>query len=343
MHQRVLYRSVAALALVALVAGCGGSAATATPATPATAAPASAANASAAPASIAAADIQICHMIFDTSIPFYTNLIKGSNDEAKKLGVKVDIVNGTAELTGQIAVIQQFITRPCSAILVSTSDSNGIVPVVKQANAAGIPVFAVNLLIGEGADVVTYVGVDDYQFGLNQATLLKQALPNGGKVAYMNGKLGVSAQIQRKQGFTDGLKNATGFTIIDEQSANWDSGQALALTQDWLSKYPKGQLDAIVDQGPEGAVAAKYVMDNGRSEIKFIVGDYPAEVKAGITNGSIYGTTDQDPYPQGTQSVLAAYNWLTGAKDQVKQPKMLLDLPIITKANVDQFPPAWGG
>lgn len=321
---------------LAVVAGCSSSAATPPPAGASGTAPTTA-------GSPAAANLHFCWMIFDTSIPFYTNLIKGANDQATKLGVKLDIVNGTAELTGQIAVVQQFITQKCSAIIISTSDSTGIVPVVKQANDAQIPVFAVNLGIGTGADFVTYVGVDDYQFGVNQGKLLMQALPNGGKVAYMNGKIGVDAQIQRKAGLMDTIKSQSNITIVAEGTANWDSAAALALTQDWLSKYAKGSLDAIVDQGPEGATAAKYVTDNGRTDVKYIVGDFPQTVKDGIAAGYIYGTTDQDPYPQGTGGVQAAFDWLTGNKSAVTQPKMLLDLPIITKDNVDKYPAAWNG
>jgi ABC-type sugar transport system substrate-binding protein len=337
MHMNKLGRIASAAMAIAIVAGCSSSTATTAPtAAPATAAPTTA-------ASVAATPLHFCWMIFDTSIPFYTNLIKGANDQATKLGVKLDLVNGTAELTGQIAVVQQFITQKCDAILISSSDSKGIVPVVKQANEANIPVFAVNLGIGEGADVVTYIGVDDYQFGVQQGTLLMKALPTGGKVAYMNGKIGVDAQIQRKAGLMDTIKGHPEYEIIAEGTANWDSAAALALTQDWLSKYPKGSLNAIVDQGPEGATAAKYVSENGRTDVTYIVGDFPQTVKDGIKAGYIYGAPDQDPYPQGTGGIQAAYDWLTGNKSAVKQPKMLLDLPMITKDNVDQYPAAWNG
>lgn len=337
MHLNKLGRIASIAAAAAIVASaCSSSAATQSP----TANAPTAAGSSAA-ASVNPADLHFCWMIFDTSIPFYTNLIKGANDQAAKLGVKLDIVNGTAELTGQIAVVQQFITQKCSAIIISTSDSKGIVPVVQQANAAKIPVFAVNLGVAEGA--ITYIGVDDYQFGVNQGKLLLQALPNGGKVGYIDGKMGVDAQIKRKAGLMDTIKDHSNIQIVAEQSANWDNSQALAITQDWLNKYPKGQIDAIVDQGPEGSTAAKYVSENGRSEIKYIVGDFPQSVKDGIAAGYVYGTTDQDPYPQGTGGVQAAYDWLTGNKSAVKQPQMLLDLPIVTKDNVDKYPAAWNG
>jgi len=242
-----------------------------------------------------------------------------------------------------VAVVQQLIAQKVDAIIITPSDATGITPVVKQANAAGIPVFAANNRADDkAAQLVTFIGADDVEFGTQQANLLLQALPNGGKVAYMMGELGTSAQLLRKQGFDAVLASHPEIKIVESQTAHWDAAQALSLTQVWLGKYPAGQLDAIVDQGPEGANAAKYVYDSGRTDIKFIVGDYPIEVKQGITNGTIYGTVDQDPRPQGERSIEAAVQWVTGQKDKVKQPNEYLPLPIVTKANVDQYPAAWG-
>lgn len=302
----------------------------------------SSAPASMDPADAACAGKRLGFMIWNTSVPFYTNLIAGAEEQAAALGMDVDIRSGNGELSGQVAVVQQFITEGFDMILVAASDPQGIVPVIQEANAAGIPVLAVNTKVAEGAEVVTYVGVDDYVFGQNQGELLKRALPEGGRIAYINGHLGVSAQIDRRAGLMDALGGDERYVFVEEQTAEWDNARALALVQDWLNKYPAGELDAIVDQGPEGATAAKYVVDSGRTEIKFIVGDYPADVKAGIADGSIYGTTNQDPRPQGTMGVQVACWYLTGRTDRIQTPNMYLDLPIITIENVDEYPPAWG-
>jgi ribose transport system substrate-binding protein len=304
--------------------------------------PSTAPAASVNPADAACAGKRLGFMIWNTSVPFYTNLIKGAEDQAAALGMDIDIRSGNGELTGQVATVQQFITEGFDMILVAPSDPQGIVPVIQEANAANIPVLAVNTKVGDGGTVVTYVGVDDFVFGQNQGELLKLALPDGGTVAYINGHLGVSAQIDRRAGLMDALGGDAKYQFVEEQTAEWDNAKALALVQDWLNKYPAGELDAIVDQGPEGATAAKYVMDSGRTEIKFIVGDFPADVKAGVADGSIYGTTDQDPYPQGTNGVQVACWYLSGQTDKIVSPNMYLDLPIITIENVDQYPAAWG-
>jgi ABC-type sugar transport system substrate-binding protein len=157
------------------------------------------------------------------------------------------------------------------------------------------------------------------------------------------GALGVSAQTLRRDGLMDVLQGVDNITIVEEQSANWDNAQALALTQDWLSKYPAGELHAILDQGPEGATAAQYAHENGREEIKFLMGDYPADVKTAIEAGYVFGTVNQDPYPQGTTAVDMACLVLTGRAEEVPTPNVYLPLPIVTAENVDEYPPAWGG
>ena len=57
---------------------------------------------------------------------------------------------------------------------------------------------------------------------------------------------------------------------------DFDNAKALAVVQDLLTRFPKGELDAIIMQGPEGGSAVDFANRNGREEIKFIAGDYPA-------------------------------------------------------------------
>jgi ribose transport system substrate-binding protein len=283
-------------------------------------------------------------MIFDTSIPFYSNLISTAKKTAEELGVTLDIQSGRNDMSGEISVIQQFVAQKMDAILVSPSNSTAIVPIIQQVNQAGIPVFAVNLPIdtSTGAQVVTYVGVDDFTFGQKQGELLVQAVGEKAKVAYIMGRLGVSAQLQRKAGLEDTLKAHPGIEIVETQSADWDNSKALAITQDFLSKYPQGTLQAIIGQGPETVTGATFAKQQGRTDVKFVVGDFPADVKAAIADGTVYGTIDQDPAPQGEFGIRDAVAWLNGDKAAVPQPNHYLPLPIITKENVDQFPAAWG-
>jgi ABC-type sugar transport system substrate-binding protein len=292
-----------------------------------------------------AAQKRIGFMIWNTSVPFYSNLIKTAKETAAKNNVALDIQSGNSDLSTQISVVQQFIAQQDDIILIAPSDPKGIVPVIRQANEANIPVMAVNTSadVSTGAKVITYVGVDDFVFGQRQGELLAKAVGENGKVAYILGKLGTSAQLAREAGLMDTLKKHPGIAIVAKQAADWDNAKALAITQDYLSKYPKGSLDAIVDQGPEGVNGANFAATNGRTDVKFIMGDYPADVRAAIIKGTVVGTVDQDPAPQGKFGIEDAVKVLDGKTSEVPSPNHFLDLPIITKDNAEPTPAAWGG
>jgi len=281
-------------------------------------------------------------MLWNASVPFYSNFIKGQQEAADKLGVELVMVDGKGDLGSQVAGIQQLITQGVDAIIVTASDAEGIAPAVKQAVEAGIPVFAANNRVADDAGAVTFIGADDVEFGRQQANLLVQEVGEDATVGYLLGTLGTSAQLLRQEGFEEVLGEHPGITLVETQTENWDAAEALGVVQDWMNKYAVGTLDAIVCQGPEAANAAKYAHDNGRTDISFVLGDYPVEVRNGIEAGYVLGTVDQDPYPQGFRSVEAAVQWLTGEQDKVVQPNEYLELPIVTAANVADYPPAWG-
>lgn len=288
-------------------------------------------------------NIVIGSMIWNTSVPFYAGMIKGEKAEAAKLGATIKIVSGNGDMSTEVSDIQQFVTEKVSAILVTSSSPTGIVPALDLANQAGIPVIAVNNTAGPGAKIVTYVGSSDYTYGQQQARLLVKAIGTHGNVGYVLGELGTSAELDRKAGFMSVLKNYPGIHIVASQTANWDNSQALSVVQDWLSKYPKGSLNAIVDQGPEGETPARYAATNGRSEIKFIVGDYPTSVRTGILQKQIYGTIDQNPYPQGTLGVEYAVWDLDGKANSIPKPDAYQPLPVVTAANAPGTPAAYQG
>jgi ribose transport system substrate-binding protein len=288
---------------------------------------------------------RIGFMIWNTSVPFYSNLIKTANETAKKNNIELDIQSGNGDLSAQISIVQQFIAQQVDMILIAPSDPKGIVPVIRQATAANIPVMAVNTKAdtSSGAKVLTYVGVDDFVFGQRQGDLLVKAVGENAKVAYIVGKLGTSAQLDREAGLMDTLKKHPGITIVEKQAADWDNSKALAITQDYLSKYPQGAINAIIDQGPEGVNGADFAASGGRTDVKFILGDYPADVRNAIIKGTVYGTVDQDPAPQGQVAIEDAVAYFSGQEAKIPAPNHYLDLPTITKDNVEQYKAAWGG
>ncbi len=279
----------------------------------------------------------------NTSISFLATLDKAIKTEAASHGWDTVILNGNFDAATQANNVSTLIAKKVDVILVISSSPTSVVAPIAQAKKAGIPVIAVNAQLDKAAQIVTYVGASDFDYGVSQGKLLLQALPNGGKVAVILGPIGDTPQVQRLAGLNSVLKDHPEISIVATPSDGFDNAKNLAATQDLLAKYPKGSIDAIVAQGPQMYVGADYALKNGRGEIKFIAGDYSTQVEASIKSGALYGSVNQSPVLEGQLGARFAYYWLTGKKDKVKTPVYLIPLPEITKANVDKNPAEWTG
>jgi ABC-type sugar transport system substrate-binding protein len=278
-------------------------------------------------------------------VPFYANFKTGLEDGAKQFGFTYDLVDGNSgDVATELGNLQNFIAQKKDLILLTPS-GQGIIPGIKQVNDAGVPIIEVNNKAGFGGkdvNVLTYVGADDVEFGRLQGKLLDQAF--GGKkarVAYVMGFAGTSPQILRAKGWDEFRAKHPEYEEVARVTDDFDAAKALAVVQDLLSRFPKGQLDAILMQGPEASAAVDFAQRNGRDEIKFIVGDYPEDVRELIAEGKIYGTVDQDPYPQAYNAMKMAWLHFNGKDSEIPKP-YFLPLPLVTKENAEKTPAAWG-
>lgn len=287
--------------------------------------------------------LDIGFMAFDIGLdPFVSAMVDEIKAEAKSSDVDLDVRNGANDLNKQISQIQDFITAKKDAIIVYPGDPEGIGPAVRQAEKAGIPVFTVNLQLNENVPVTAYVGADDEEYGRLQGEMLLDALKGEpGEVALVMGGLGTSAQILRTKGLEGVLADHPEVKVIEKQSDAWQGDKTLSLTQDWVSKHPKDELDAIVVQGPQAMGAVRWANKNGRDQIKWVLGDYPTDLVQPIKDGLIVGTISQDPAEQGREVLEAALTYLTGDKGSIKK-QQFTPLPTVTKDNVDELKPVFG-
>ncbi|MCA9860700.1 MAG: sugar ABC transporter substrate-binding protein [Thermomicrobiales bacterium] len=279
------------------------------------------------------------------SVPFYANFKTGLEDGATRFGFEYDLRDGGGgDLAVEVGNVQDFIAQGYDLILLTPS-GEGIIPGIIEANNAGIPVIEVNNQAGfpsDEADVVTYVGADDVEYGRQQARLLNQLFGDEpARIGYVQGITGTSPQINRSQGFDEVLAEFPQYEILATVTNDFDSAKALAVTQDLLTRFPKGELDVIVMQGPEGVAAAQFAQQNGREEVQFILGDYDAAVRQAIIDGYVAGTVNQDPYPQAFEGMHMAWLYLNGQESEIPMP-FFQDLPIITAENAEAVPPSWG-
>jgi ABC-type sugar transport system substrate-binding protein len=284
-------------------------------------------------------------VINDLSNPFLATLAQAEQATAHKLGATIHVVSGssggTISISTQIAEVKQFVSEHVNALLLTASDPQAIVPAVKLANRAGIPVFAVNTTVGKGAKTVTFVGDNDYQYGVQEAKLLAQALHGKGKVALLEGVLGDSPEVLRTEAIRATLAKYPHIKIVATAVDDWTNPQNIADVQNLLSRYGAKGLQAVVAEGPEMYAGAELARSKGDKSTVFIAGDYSKQVQQAIEKGALYGTVDQSPALEGQMAVQYAMDYLTGKRSMIKKPQAYIPLPLITKANVHKINATW--
>jgi len=126
---------------------------------------------------------------------WYQNVIKGMKAHGKELGIEVEVQDANLDISKQVSAAEDFIAKGVDVLIITPVNEEGVVPLLRQAKAANIPV------VLEGNPVkgmTTMVAICDYDTGYFSGV-------EAGK--YAKEKLGLlSATVLRSHGFMDGLK-----------------------------------------------------------------------------------------------------------------------------------------
>lgn len=136
--------------------------------------------------------------------PFFKVIGDHITSEGKKHGFESLIVSADKDSAKQSNQVKDFIVKKMDAIVLSPCDSKAIIPVIQEANEAGIPVFTVDIPCNEpGVKIVTQVATDNYSGGKEAGYAMIEALGGGGgKIAVLHFKQAESC-ILRVKGFRE--------------------------------------------------------------------------------------------------------------------------------------------
>src|SRR5215831_4686833 len=123
--------------------------------------------------------------------PFFNEVKRGCEDEAKKLGIQCEYTGPTVtEIQPQIQVLESLIQRHVDGLAISAVDGKAVVPVIKKAMAARIPVVMFDADAAPGSGRLAFIGTNNYKGGVALGTGFAKLLPTGGKYAVITGGLG---------------------------------------------------------------------------------------------------------------------------------------------------------
>jgi len=270
--------------------------------------------------------------------PFFIDMQKGAEEEARKLGVSlvVQAAEREVDVEKQMQIIENLIQAKVAALCVTPSGSREIVSAIEKANRAGIPVVIVDTRVdakalGESkAKIASFIGSDNYEGGKLAGEFIAQRLGGKGKVVVLEGIPGHETGDSRLRGFRDALKATPGIEIVASQTANWERDQGFNVFQNILQSHPEVQaVFACSDLMALGAVEA--IAAAKKSGQIVVVGfDASAEAQQAVQQGTMHATVAQSPSTMGALAVENAYRLLKG--EQVKA-EFVVPIKLITKEN----------
>ncbi len=243
--------------------------------------------------------------------PFFKVIGDNITAEGKQHGYDTLVVSGDKDVAKQSNQIKDFIVKKVSAIVLSPCDSKAIIPVIQEANAAGIPVFTVDIPCNEpGVKIVSQIATDNFGGGREAGKAMIEALgPAGGKIAILHFKPVESCQL-RVKGFRETIEayNATHeekIDIVSELEAGGAKDLGFKATEDTLQATP--DLRGIFAINDPSALGARGALEKaGKAEHVVIIGfDGQPEGKEAIRDGKIYADPIQFPDKMGVQIVEA--------------------------------------
>jgi ribose transport system substrate-binding protein len=187
------------------------------------------------------------------------------------------------------------------------------------------------------SDRAFYVGTDNVAAGRQAGGLIKEALPQGGKIMVFVGKLDARNAQERLQGIKETLQGSN-IEIIDVRTDDTDRVRAKSNVSDTIVRYP--DVAALVGlwsyNGP--AILNAVTDANKIGKVKIVAFDEEDETLAGVKQGAIYATVVQQPYEFGYQAIKLMDQYLKGDKSVVPANKLVLVPTLIIKQDtVDAF------
>ncbi|MGH9202567.1 MAG: ribose ABC transporter substrate-binding protein RbsB [Vicinamibacterales bacterium] len=259
--------------------------------------------------------------------PFFVDLRDGARAAAKRLKVTLVVLDAQNDSAREASGIEDLIAKKIGVIMINPTDSDAIVPTIRKANAAKIPVVTVDRG-ANGGNVVAHIASDNVAGGRMAAGFVGQRLKGKGSVVMLEGIAGTSAARDRGKGFREGLKKFPGIRLVAVQTADFDRAKGLTVMENILQAQRK--IDAVFAQNDEMALGAiQAIAAAKRQKELFVVGfDAIADALAAVKAGTMAATIAQQPKEMGRLAVEAAVKILTKQKVAKFTP---VPLKLVTK------------
>jgi ribose transport system substrate-binding protein len=274
-----------------------------------------------------------------TTHEFWKSIHAGAVKAARELDVEI-IWKGPLkedDREAQISVMENFVTRNVSGIVLAPLDEKALVVPVRNASRAGIPVVIIDSgLLGE--DYISFVATDNKLGGRLAGERMAELLNGTGKVVLLRYQEGSASTTLREAGFLEVMAENPGIEVVSSnQYAGATTETAYQTSENLIAPYRTSEnklaIDGIfcVNESSTFGMLRALQDANLAGKIYFIGFDSSPKLVEALESGDIDALVIQNPFKMGYLGVQTIVAYLN------KQPyKSFIDtgVTLVTRENL---------
>ncbi|WP_372609526.1 sugar ABC transporter substrate-binding protein [Aquicoccus sp.] len=255
--------------------------------------------------------------------------------------VEAVVLDAGGDVARQIAQMEDLIQRDVDAIIIWPTNGEAVIPAVRKAHQANIPVVVTNSNIAEqGFDfVASFSGPDNITQGSRAAEIMCDKFTDMGvegeaRVVQISGQPGYTTAIERAKGFEDRLPEVCpDVTLVETQPGDWSREKSQQVMEAFLVKYD--DIDGVyAGDDNMGVGALNAAKDADRDGIVFVGATNFAVGYEAMADGDYWGSIYQSPVDDAEAALQTAIDILNGEDLPFLN---YFDTPKITQENMDEF------
>jgi ribose transport system substrate-binding protein len=267
---------------------------------------------------------------------FWQSVHAGAQKASKDLHYEI-VWNGPpleTEYERQASIVEDAVNRGVSGIVLAPTHRDALVPAVRRALAAHIPVTIFDSGINlPAADYVSYVATNNELGGRLAADRAGEVLQGRGRLAIVGVAPGSVSTTERENGFRAQVNSKyPQIKVVDLRYGMADVARSRAVAEDILTAHP--ELDAIFASNESSSIGALQALKSRglAAKIKLIGFDAGPILVDALRAGTIDSLVVQDPFEIGYQGVKTMVEKLEG-----NTPPQRVDTPVhmVTRQNLN--------
>lgn len=237
---------------------------------------------------------------------FWQSVKAGADKAGADLGVRItfDGPDNETQVDKQIDMLAAALANKPTAIAIAALDSQAVIPQLKQAQAAKIPVIAFDS--GVDSDIpVTTATTDNKAAAALAADKMGELLGGEGQVAVVGHSQTSLTGIDRRDGFLDELKaKYPNIEVVATEYGDGDQLKSTEITKAILAANP--DIKGIFGTNEGAAIGVVNGVREMKSKVTIIGFDSGKAQKDAIRSGAMAGAITQNPVGIGYETVKAA-------------------------------------